>query len=167
MSQGGNELVRGTVEQTNEKGVRIDGRWFNYSQFSTVTTRPEAGDTVELEVAKGRFINNVTLLGGEGDREFLSDDGSDPFDGFDEPAGPPASRSRASQVPPPAPAATRGTTQRSGGSTYAAPDNRNAEIRRLALIKAAADFAATRTDLDPEDVQAIAAQWEGWIIGKE
>ena len=47
------------------------------------------------------------------------------------------------------------------------PVDRNTEIRRLALIKAAADFAASRPKLAPEDVVTMAREWEKWIVERE
>jgi hypothetical protein len=66
--------------------------------------------------------------------------------------------------------ATR-TTSRSAASTptttgSATPNaDRNTEIRRLALIKAAADYAAAR-NLDPEEVVTLASQWEEWVVDR-
>jgi hypothetical protein len=37
-------------------------------------------------------------------------------------------------------------------------------ISRLALIKAAACFAAGRTDIKSSDVLLIAKSWERWVI---
>jgi hypothetical protein len=86
--------------------------------------------------------------------------GGDAFEGFDSP--PPA---------PPAPA--RGRIASPAAPAYGAsglaprPVDRNTEIRRLALIKAAADFAASRPKLAPEDVVAMAREWEKWIVERE
>jgi hypothetical protein len=40
------------------------------------------------------------------------------------------------------------------------------EIRRLALIKAAADYAATRA-MEPDEVITLAARWERWVTDRE
>ena len=168
MAGGGTtEQIRGRVEQTNEKGLKVDGRWFNWSQYSRSTVRPDEGDDVELEIARGKFINDARITGkgvpgvpgAEGDLVELSLD-DDPFAA----AAPPpraasASRARSGAAGAPAPAAAPSTP-----SSSSIPNaDRNTEIRRLALIKAAADYAAARS-LDPEEVVTLAAQWEQWVI---
>jgi hypothetical protein len=142
------ETVRGRVEQTNEKGLKVDGRWFNWSQYSRVTTRPQEGDDVELEIARGKFINDAQILdsGGQGTLEL---DDEDPVAD-----GAPAPRTGTVGV-------RSGPTGR--GAPPATPNaDRNTEIRRLALIKAAADYAAAR-DLAPDEVVTLAARWEEWV----
>jgi Tn3 transposase DDE domain len=52
----GAETLRGVVEATNEKGIKIGERWLNYSQFRQVTP-PEVGQEVEVELDRGRFIH--------------------------------------------------------------------------------------------------------------
>jgi len=161
--QGGTtEQIRGTVEQANEKGLKIGGRWFNFSQYSKSTLRPVEGDEVELEVARGKFINDVKITGsGEGG----SGSGSGDVDGagfdfanaeddpFEQLAARPGSGGRGTPAP------------RQSGTAPSSGMDRNGEIRRLALIKAAAEYAAGREVLTPDDVLAIATQWEGWVLG--
>ncbi|HEX2186009.1 MAG TPA: hypothetical protein VHN78_10950, partial [Chloroflexota bacterium] len=57
------ESERGVVEATNEKGVKLNGRWLNYSQFHDVP-HPEPGDEIEVEIARDRFINALNIVGG-------------------------------------------------------------------------------------------------------
>ena len=150
MAGGGTtEQIRGRVEQTNEKGLKVDGRWFNWSQYSRSTVRPDEGDDVELEIARGKFINDARIVG-KGDQNALTLD-DDPFAALP-------------QAPPRA-ASPRAETASAGlGASRATPNaDRNTEIRRLALIKAAADYAAAR-GLDAEDVVPLAAQWEEWVV---
>jgi hypothetical protein len=153
-------MLRGVVEATNDRGIKLSGRWLNYSQFRQVT-RPQVGQEVEVEVERDRFINALTVVGGEpADLTMDLEDGpggGDAFEGFE--AAAPRGGSGA------APRPVRGGTG-SGWRSTPAPD-RNTEIRRLALIKAAADYAATRPDLSPEDVLAVARGWESWIIERE
>ena len=168
-------MLRGVVEATNERGIKLDGRWLNYSQFRQVT-RAETGQEVEVEVVRDRFINALTIVGGPGAlalerRERMAldlDDG-----GPDSGAG--RGRLRGLRLPllrPPAPPA-RGRIASPAAPAYGAsglaprPVDRNTEIRRLALIKAAADFAASRPKLAPEDVVAMAREWEKWIVERE
>jgi hypothetical protein len=157
MAGGGTtEQIRGRVEQTNEKGLKVDGRWFNWSQYSRSTVRPNEGDDVVLEIARGKFINDARIVG-SGEPNPLTLDDDDPFAAA-APAPPRAAARRSEPTassPPPA---------ASFGSSTPNAD-RNTEIRRLALVKAAADYAAAR-DLDPEDVIRLAAQWEEWVVDR-
>ena len=78
--QGGTtEQIRGAVEQANEKGLKVTGRWFNWSQYSKVTVRPAEGDQVKLEVARGKFINDARILA-DSSLVDLAGDGEDPFE---------------------------------------------------------------------------------------
>ena len=157
MTGGTTEQIRGRVEQTNEKGLKVDGRWFNWSQYSRSTVRPDEGDDVELEIARGKFINDARIVG-QGDPgadiELGLDD--DPF---------------AASVPSPLMTSPTRTTSRSAASApttsvSSTPNaDRNTEIRRLALIKAAADYAAAR-NLDAEEVVTLASQWEQWVVDR-
>ena len=169
------ETVRGRVEQTNEKGLKLDGRWFNWSQYSRASVRPNEGDDVELEIARGKFINDARILGGgggggaaggfAGGQDTFSLDDDDPFGGALTSAPP-----RAASAPPAAgsfPSRTASSPAPTPSSGLSATPNadRNTEIRRLALIKAAADYAAAR-DLDPEEVVTLASCWEEWVTGQ-
>jgi hypothetical protein len=149
-TQGTTELIRGAVEQANEKGVKVGGRWFNYSQFSTITAKPDEGDTVEMDIAKGRFINALRITDGGFDLVIPDDD---PLA-----QGAPVQGGRSTAPPRAASAAAPATYERAA--------DRNTEIRRLALIKAAADYAAQRVDLTADDVLAIARQWETWVVDR-
>jgi hypothetical protein len=44
----------------------VDGRWFNWSQYSRAGVRHQEGDDVELEIARGKFINDARMLGSLG-----------------------------------------------------------------------------------------------------
>jgi hypothetical protein len=174
------ETVRGRVEQTNEKGLKVDGRWFNFSQYSRSSVRPNEGDEVELEIARGKFINDARVLGaGAGGASGASGDGFGSFGGGAGSFGggqdslgldddDPFAGSLTSAAPPPPRAAARPSaplmgSASSGGGASATPNaDRNTEIRRLALIKAAADYAAAR-DMEPDDVVTLASRWEEWV----
>jgi hypothetical protein len=173
------EMLRGVVEATNERGIKLDGRWLNYSQFRQVT-RAETGQEVEVEVVRDRFINALTIVGGTpgapGAPGALGDSGGDLALDLDdgEPGGGDAFGAfEGLAPPPPAPPPTRGRIASPSAPAYGAPGpaprpvDRNTEIRRLALIKAAADFAASRPKLAPEDVVTMAREWEKWIVERE
>lgn len=57
------QTIRGTVEQVNDKGVKIAGEWYNYSQFKTFDI-PSVGDAVELKVGgkSGTWIYELKFL---------------------------------------------------------------------------------------------------------
>jgi hypothetical protein len=54
------ERIAGLVEAVNPKGVRVDGRWWNYSRYADVP-RPARGQHVELD-AKGGFIRTLRVV---------------------------------------------------------------------------------------------------------
>ena len=56
----GTESLSGTVEATNDKGIKVGGQLFNDSQYADVS-RPQRGQTVQLQV-KCRFINSLAVL---------------------------------------------------------------------------------------------------------
>jgi hypothetical protein len=45
--------------------------------------------------------------------------------------------------------------------------SKDTTITRLAVLKAAAEFAASRAEIKSNDVLAIAAAWEKWVLRKE
>ncbi len=56
--------VREIVETVNDKGIKIDGEWYNFSKFNRVDI-PNEGDEVEIEV-KGEWIKSLRNLTGIG-----------------------------------------------------------------------------------------------------
>jgi hypothetical protein len=104
------DMIVGTVEAVNERGVRIAGEWYNFSKFSTVDP-PAVGNYVRLGVDNKGFIMSVA----EHD---------------DEPV------------------------QIGIGSDRAV---------RLAVLEAAAQFAADRDEIKSADVLRIAESWLAWV----
>lgn len=51
--------VRGIVESVNEKGIKIDGEWYNFSQYDRVEI-PNEGEEAEIEV-RGKWIKSLTF----------------------------------------------------------------------------------------------------------
>jgi DNA primase len=179
------ELVHGVVEGVNEKGVKIDGRWFNYSRFRDVP-HPDVGDLVEVLV-KNHFIEALKPVGpgpapaadGEGAPPVAAPPPASPAGwagrrlvalpaAAGRPAAGAAPRPRApaaadSAAPGPVPTAPTGPA---GPARPAAGDDRARRervISRLAVLKAAADFLARRPDAVPDDVLAVAIQWLVWV----
>ena len=56
--------VRGIVETVNDKGIKIDGEWYNFSKYNRVET-PSEGDEVEIEVREKwiKSLWNLTSAG--------------------------------------------------------------------------------------------------------
>lgn len=55
------EKIKGTVEMANPKGVRIDGKWHNYSKYIKGVPRVNEGDEVEIDV-NGDWIMGLNIL---------------------------------------------------------------------------------------------------------
>lgn len=53
------ETQAGIVEATNARGIKVGGRWWNFSQYVAVP-RPAKGQCVALE-ARGRFIRRLVI----------------------------------------------------------------------------------------------------------
>ena len=108
-------VVEGVIEAKNPKGIRIDGDWFNVSNFKPVEL-PDVGAVVRLKVQPKGFIQSLEVL------KALPDSG-----------------------------------------TPAVSSGRDATIARLAVLKAAAGFAAGRQDIKSADVLRIADGWLAWV----
>lgn len=58
--------LQGRVQSLNDKGVNIDGTWYNFSNFYQGERQPAKGSavTVELDEYKGReYLNKLTVIG--------------------------------------------------------------------------------------------------------
>jgi len=108
--------VEGVVEAVNAKGIRINGEWFNVSQFKPVAL-PEQGTLVRLEVQPKGFIKTLQVI----------------------------------QATP------------ESGTPAAFSTARDDRISRLAVLKAAAAFGASRPDARSNDVLKIADAWLAWV----
>lgn len=125
----------GRVASVNDRGLRLDGHesWLNVSKFNPVVL-PERGETVTVVVDGKGFLRSVQ--------------------GVDGGAAPQISAAPTSPLPV------------SGGSAVPsapAATVRDRTITRLAVLKAAAEFAAARPQLKSGEVLKIAASWERWI----
>ena len=138
------ETLRGVVEATNERGIKLQGRWLNFSRYREVP-HPEVGQEVEVEVVRDRFINALTITDG-GDVVLPLDE----LTAEEEPAGDAFTGLEAAVAPP-----RRGT-----GRAL----DRTTESRRLALLAAAATFHAQRPEATDGDVLDTAIRWEAWVL---
>jgi len=148
------ETIRGAVEQVNERGVKLGGRWFNFSKYAAVTP-PARGQAVILTV-KGDFISAVTVSsappGATSATDGHTDTADDPFAGLEHAA-------------PPANGHARSGKANGGSYGRALTPERERTITRLSLISSAASFFAGRADATEVDVLDAAMRWEVWASG--
>ena len=53
--------VIGTIERVNEKGIKVNGEWFNFSKFMSSVPTLREGDLIEFKSSKN-FINEVSKV---------------------------------------------------------------------------------------------------------
>lgn len=53
--------VSGTIERVNEKGIKVNGEWFNFSKFMSTVPVLREGDKIEFKSSKN-FINEVSKV---------------------------------------------------------------------------------------------------------
>ena len=53
--------VSGTIERVNEKGIKVNGEWFNFSKFMSSVPTLREGDLIEFKSSKN-FINEVSKV---------------------------------------------------------------------------------------------------------
>ncbi|MGI8422984.1 MAG: hypothetical protein ACR2NO_02510 [Chloroflexota bacterium] len=56
------ETVKGLVEQVNDRGVKLGGKWFNFSKYAQITA-PTRGQAVLMTV-RGDFIAGIAPAAG-------------------------------------------------------------------------------------------------------
>ncbi len=65
-----NETIIGKVQQVNERGLKVNDRWYNFSRFLTQKPNIAVNDTVKLIVSNG-FIMDFTIEEKEENRETM------------------------------------------------------------------------------------------------
>lgn len=167
--------VAGRVEGLNEKGIKVSGRWFNYSQFRQVDP-PAKGQMVHLEL-DGDFIDSLTVRTTAPAQRAPAKTGAVRQNGSGyQPAGPPLDREnppmgdtglgllpRSGRLPatrraPESAARTNGNED----GRWAAADRRDKVITRLAVLRDAVAHLTGVNDATVEDVLALAEQFEAW-----
>ena len=128
--------ITGRVASVNPKGVKLDGHadWLNFSRFAADIVPPMRGQHVTLTLDRQGFVRECTA--GVTAK-------TDETPGADYAYGAP-------------PTAKTDETRSSAGA-------RDRTITRLAVLKAAAEFAAARPQLKSGEVLKIAASWERWV----
>ena len=53
--------VSGTIERVNDKGIKVNGEWFNFSKFMSNVPVLREGDLIEFKSSKN-FINEVSKV---------------------------------------------------------------------------------------------------------
>jgi hypothetical protein len=140
------ETITGLVEAVNDRGLKLAGRWYNYSKHRPLPrVAPAVGEAVTLH-AEGDWINRLTRAGAA-------------------PAAPPAGDEWAlgDPLPPPAPAPAPRDTRPLAPAGQ--PPDKDRQIARMAALKAAVDLIASYPDAsrEPEAVILVAEQLEAWI----
>ncbi len=51
----------GTIERVNDKGIKVNGEWFNFSKFMSNVPALHEGDLIEFKSSKN-FINEVSKV---------------------------------------------------------------------------------------------------------
>lgn len=121
------------VEATNEKGVRLEGEWRNFSRYA----KPEAiqahsaGMWVDVQLDGAGFIRVLMVTVS---KPAPAEPDEPPVQDLDEP-----------------PAAERPQI------------SKDVLIVRQSMLKAAVDFAGTRPDLKSADVLKLACAFEKWV----
>jgi hypothetical protein len=56
--------ITATVEAVNERGVKLNGEWHNYSRYAdgAIDRTAQVGDTVELELTNTGWVRALTVL---------------------------------------------------------------------------------------------------------
>jgi hypothetical protein len=134
------ERLVGRVESVNEKGVKIDGEWRNFSRYAKpgAIATVESGVRVECQIDNAGFVRSLTLA--DAATKVQNDD----FDASD------AVNAAEAEV---------GSVSLKDSMTM-----KDALILRQTCIKAASEFAASRPDLKSTDVLKIAECWERWVV---
>jgi hypothetical protein len=58
------QVITATVEAVNERGVRINGTWHNYSSYANngdIDRTVQAGDTAEIELTGTGWVRKLTV----------------------------------------------------------------------------------------------------------
>ena len=55
----GAQVLEGTVESVNERGVKIGGQWLNYSKWAGEIAEPRRGQVVALTLDGSGFVRAV------------------------------------------------------------------------------------------------------------
>jgi hypothetical protein len=58
------QVITATVEAVNERGIKVNGNWHNYSSYASATEidrSVQAGDTAELELTNTGWVRKLTV----------------------------------------------------------------------------------------------------------
>lgn len=139
MTQAEKQRIAGRVEAVNASGLKVNGVWYNYSQYHGELVHPAKGAHVALEIEHGKWITALRVTGeGEAARE----NGQGPS-----PSGTAGRRPRQGMEP---------------GAVGAGAGARNA--LRVAALRAAAEVHAG-TGHGPEAVVQTAEALLRWLTG--
>ncbi len=54
-------IVKGTVQQANERGLKVNDRWFNFSKFLQEKPKLDTGDAVEFLTSKNFITKFISV----------------------------------------------------------------------------------------------------------
>ena len=54
--------VEGTIETRNDRGIKVNGEWFNLSKFHVIHDLPPVGALIRAEVDNKGFLKSVEQL---------------------------------------------------------------------------------------------------------
>lgn len=159
------QMVRGVVEALNDRGLKLNGTWFNWSKFSEVTP-PTQGEEVELLVKDGKWIAGCSIVGGGGgvavgrQRPQAQEDTFGAPDGDDDPGA--WGYGQAPAAPAPARAARPAAPMPQAMAPAPVAKGGRASLRAAALA-ASAHFHSGNPSADEEAVYDTATRFLAWI----
>lgn len=159
MAQQQDTTTTGEVEAINERGLKVNGAWLNWSKFAEVA-RPEVGQTVVLTVRGDRWIQGLRMLGpgGQAALDELGDDGPPPDD--DDPGtwgyAPKGGGAAPRPVRPAAPVAPAPVIKPTGRATL-----------KAAALAASAHFHSARPENTEDHVYETAYRFLAWLEDEE
>ncbi|HEY7066410.1 MAG TPA: hypothetical protein VII06_33365 [Chloroflexota bacterium] len=130
------QVIRGEVEVTNDKGVRIAGQWWNYSRYHAVP-HPYEDELVEVTVPEGQnWIEGLVVVEDSKGCTVLHQPAPEPL------------AEQAHRAP-----------QRATAPSSA----RDAMIARHVALKAAVSYCAAREQATTEHILPLASRLEAWL----
>lgn len=129
------QKVVGQVEATNDKGVKVDGQWHNYSKFAAAEALApaQAGQWAEISIDSSGFVRSLVVA--QKSPTPAATDEPAPIDSYEEVMS----------------------------SVEHTALSKDALIVRQTCLKAASEFAVNRPDVKSSDVLKIAECWERWV----
>jgi hypothetical protein len=162
MAQTQDATVTGTVEAVNERGVKINGAWLNFSKFASVTP-PEVGQEVVVTVRGDRWVQGLRVAGMS--MEEIAG-GAEPDFGEAAPADDddPGTWGYGSSKGSAAPRPVRSGAPARPAEPVSTPPARNGRATlRAAALAAAAHFHSAKPESSEDDLYGTATRLLAWL----